>query len=186
MLKKTLPLVGLVLSAALALLFLYLTVAELIPPPTSALEVSEAFAVSASQKTADKENPVYVCQLRGTLFNPTAETISYTEITVRIDAPGGGATSVTLDATVPARDTQEIFLEWESATPYDRVTGILAKESDGSVTEIRAADGIGWIPVCYGVLTLLCALLTVYFVKQQLYAAEEGRAKRSCDAKEGQ
>lgn len=185
MIKKILPIAGLVLCAALALLFLTLGVLELIPAPTSTLTVEETFAVSSSKKTADKEQPVYVCQLTGTLFNPTSEELTV-ELILRVDSPGGAHTSVTnIASSIPARASREILHEWESTVPYDRVTEISVRDKYGNVTELRNREGIGLSPAIFGVLMLLFGLLAAYCGKQMLYAAEETRALRAATDENG-
>ena len=177
--KKALQFVWIPLSGVLALICLCMAVLQLFPAPTGEVQIREPFSVSSSRVNSDKSSPVYVCQLTGILFNPTGEDVTYTEIRVQMDAPGGAKTSVTVEATIPARSVREIFSEWESSVPYDRVTRVSVTEADGRVLELRIDGAFPTALLVYGILTLVFGTLCAYFVRQRMYVAEEERARRA-------
>lgn len=178
--KRLLQFLWIPLCALLTVLFLVLTLLEAIPAPASPLELSEQAHVSASLKTGDEQNKVYLCQLSGELFNPTAEEIRLDTVKLRMeDADGEEYTLYLTDLTVRARSSLALKAEWESARPYERITSITAVTPDREALQIRARDGVSPIVLLLVALTLLSALATYHFIRQHRYALEEEKALRS-------
>lgn len=176
--KKPLQFVWIPLCLLLSVLFLLLTVMALKPVPTSALKITEEFSVSASPKNSDRENPIYICQLTGTLFNPTEEEIVLGE--VRFSMKGAGDVSeeyVCKNITVPVRSAHTVFVEWESEKRPDRVIEIRAVDADGNEKDIQNGSRINGLVILFALLTVASILVTVYLFKQRAYAAEEERMK---------
>lgn len=160
----------------LTLLCLLLTVLGAVSGPTSALEVREEIHISSSPKTG-AEVPVYICQLTGELFNPTGKDVALDTLKVSMQGDEGSEYVLYLtDLVVPARRALVLEATWESAAPYDRVTGLRAVNAERTDEEIRTDEGLSPTVLLFGILTLLSLLATLHFVRQRVYIAEEEKA----------
>ncbi len=164
-------------SALLALAFMILFVITLLPVGVDGLRIEEPIRVSSS--AIDAEGTRYLVQVRGSLINENDDPIKADAIVLRVRGENADKT-VTLDgATLYTRLSHDLFYEWESDVPYDRVDAVhLTLDGKETRIENREESVIGADTVVTLAVALVAAFLFIGFAKQRYYLYQEEQMKK--------
>ncbi|MBQ7348140.1 MAG: hypothetical protein IJW55_09285 [Clostridia bacterium] len=166
-----------VLWGVLTGLLAVLIVLELIPAPTSGLEVKETVKVSAASLSPfDAEVKDYTCSVAGVLANPSDTDVTVDAVRVTV-SDGKNNRVLELEGFVlPARSTRELSLTFEDTVGYDRVQEV-AVMSDGAEdilpNQTNSGLEISGVLVFYLICAVVSVLLLVRACKRRCYLQQE-------------
>lgn len=161
----------------LSLLFLVLTVTELLPEKSYGVTVRQPVTVSSSSLSPiDAEVKDYHTQIVGSLFNPTDEAITVDSVSVTV-SDGKNEKTVTVGGfPLPARTEHEITASFEGQISYARVTEVLLMsggETDVLPNQTASSFRIGGVVIFYLALLGIAVFLTVRAAKVRYYLYQE-------------
>ncbi|MBR3895350.1 MAG: hypothetical protein IKJ35_09450 [Clostridia bacterium] len=187
--KKLAGYARIVICAAFVILFAVLSVLELLPKNRSGLQTKEAFRISSASLTPlDSQEKRYTCHLRGTLENPTDDTIRVEALQVTVEGDGGEQLLELLEflklpnekeVVMPARTSREVNFSFEGTVDYDTVKSVSVTVS-GTAERLPNRNGT---PIVSGFLVFLlvglavCVLLLVDACKRFGYLRQELAAR---------
>ena len=175
--EKLLTNLQIVVFGLLSLLFVVLTVIELIPAKSEGIEVFQPIKVSSSSLTpVGAEIKEYHTQVDGVLINAGEETVAVEAVRVTV-SDGKTERELTLEGfTLPARTKYEILNEFKGENGFDRVVEVavvLNGNADVLPNQTTTAIGISGVAVFYAILLVGVAWLTLRAVKIRYYLYQE-------------
>ena len=170
-----LQMVKIVVCAALALLFLALSILELVAAAPDAVTVQEEFTVSSSLIRAGSDR--YLCQINGRLLNEGDEGIVIERVTVTV-AKGSAQQDVVLEGlALPPRTGQYFYHSWEDTRGFDRVLrlSVTVNGQDDVLINAQNNTGVSGLLVFYLILLAVAVFFLVREWRIYGYVQEEKR-----------
>ena len=170
-----------VLWGLATLLFVVLTVLELIPNKSSGITVKEPIRISsASLSPFEAEQKDYTCLLTGILLNESNAAVAVESVRVVI---GDGKQEKTLELegfTLPARSTHEISVSFEDTVDYDRVkTVVLTADGTEDILPNQTKSGfsVSGVMILYFAGLILSGWFLYDTCKKRYYLWQEMQIK---------
>lgn len=180
--KKYAYKIGFCLAALLGLLCLVLCVATVFTGNVKGLLVREPITVSASP--LDATHTQYSVQVRGILLNESGDKMVVDAVRLTLRDGGRIELKELAGFDVGVRSVRELFYEWESSVPFDRVDAVElviggeAQRLSNSTPSVFSLDTLLFFTSC-----AILAFLAVFFAQKDYYAFCE---KRLAATREGE